>query len=298
MRAIELTADDLRLVILPELGGGIARFDLIRPTGALPLFRPWDDSKSRSERARLLRALPVLQPDLGPAGSRPAAASGPSPPISPMSPIRSMATPGRNPGRLGRPARARSLSPSRAARCRPSFIGRSLSYALDDDGLLARLSVTHRGDGGGTLRARPSPMAATDAGDHVAGGGRSGLARATGPPAGSMPADQRAPGVGLSARRGPLPRSWINNGFAGWRGRARIRWPERGLGLEIEASDALETYVLFSPGADAGFFCFEPVSHAVDAFHLPGGPQAHGLELPAARQFVRDRMSFPVTDAG
>ena len=42
MRAIELCAGDLRLVVLPELGGGIARFDLVRSDGVGPLFRPWD----------------------------------------------------------------------------------------------------------------------------------------------------------------------------------------------------------------------------------------------------------------
>ena len=42
MRAVELEAGDLRLVVLPELGGGIARFDLpARPKGVIPLFRTW-----------------------------------------------------------------------------------------------------------------------------------------------------------------------------------------------------------------------------------------------------------------
>lgn len=76
-----------------------------------------------------------------------------------------------------------------------------------------------------------------------------------------------------------LPASWINNGLVGWRGRACIRWPERGLALGIEASAALGTCIVFSPGAEADFFCVEPVSHAVDAFHLPGGPEAHGLRI-------------------
>jgi hypothetical protein len=34
MRAIELNDGDLRLVVLPEMGGGIARFDLARPNGS------------------------------------------------------------------------------------------------------------------------------------------------------------------------------------------------------------------------------------------------------------------------
>lgn len=74
-----------------------------------------------------------------------------------------------------------------------------------------------------------------------------------------------------------LPAYWINNGFVGWDGHAVIRWEDRALALEIEASPLLSTYLLYSPSADAPFFCFEPVSHAVDAHHLPPGPETHGL---------------------
>jgi len=74
-----------------------------------------------------------------------------------------------------------------------------------------------------------------------------------------------------------LPSRWVNNWFDGWYGSARIDWPDRGLAVEIEASDRLDRYVLFSPSDDAGFFCFEPVSHPVDAFNLPEGPLAHGM---------------------
>ena len=138
-------------------------------------------------------------------------------------------------------------------------------------------------------------MAAADASDDAASGRRGCVARAAGPPAGSLRTDRRAAGVGHRAPR-PLPGSWINNGFVGWDGRARIAWPERGLGLEIEASDALGTYVLYSPSANADFFCFEPVSHAVDAFHLPGGPQAHGLVLMRPGDSFEIECRFLVTE--
>ena len=47
----------------------------------------------------------------------------------------------------------------------------------------------------------------------------------------------------------------------------------------MTASEALRQYVVFSPAGDADFFCFEPVSHPVDAFNLPGPPAAHGLRV-------------------
>ena len=76
-----------------------------------------------------------------------------------------------------------------------------------------------------------------------------------------------------------LPVRWINNWFDGWGGKARIAWPGRGLAADIEASGALNRYVVFSPAADADFVCFEPVTHPVDAFNLPGEPQDHGLKV-------------------
>jgi galactose mutarotase-like enzyme len=71
-----------------------------------------------------------------------------------------------------------------------------------------------------------------------------------------------------------LPDRWINNGFVGWNGCAAIRWNDRALALEVETRPALSHYLLYSPAADSSFFCFEPVSHAVNAHNLPPGPEA------------------------
>lgn len=53
----------------------------------------------------------------------------------------------------------------------------------------------------------------------------------------------------------------LDNCFEGWDGLARIAWPERGLGLEMSASEAFRTLVIFTP-PQRPFFCIEPVSHA------------------------------------
>lgn len=75
-----------------------------------------------------------------------------------------------------------------------------------------------------------------------------------------------------------LPAGWINNGFDGWDGRARVIWPEHRLALDITASANLSTCIVYSPDRDAPFFCFEPVSHPVDAHHLEH-PLQHGLVM-------------------
>ncbi|MCY6381761.1 aldose 1-epimerase [Hoeflea prorocentri] len=74
-----------------------------------------------------------------------------------------------------------------------------------------------------------------------------------------------------------LPASWINNGFTGWDGKARIDQGQDAVSLTIRASQNLGTAIVFSPDGQSGFFCFEPVSHPVDAFNLPGNPGLKSL---------------------
>ncbi len=75
----------------------------------------------------------------------------------------------------------------------------------------------------------------------------------------------------------PLPQTFIGNAFAGWTHRATLAWPERGLALDIEAGASLDTCIVYSPDAACDFVCIEPVTHPPDAHNLPGGPQANGL---------------------
>jgi aldose 1-epimerase len=77
-----------------------------------------------------------------------------------------------------------------------------------------------------------------------------------------------------TARR--LPDAWINNDFDGWDGRARIEWRDRHVSCDISAVGS-GRYLVYSAAGTAPFFCFEPVTHAVDAFNRAGGPIANGL---------------------
>ncbi|WP_181183393.1 MULTISPECIES: aldose 1-epimerase [unclassified Mesorhizobium] len=75
-----------------------------------------------------------------------------------------------------------------------------------------------------------------------------------------------------------LPERWLNNGFEGWSGIARIVWPEHGLGLDIEASRALGRYMLYAPDSDRSSVCFEPMSHTPNALkHVDTDPM--GLKI-------------------
>jgi len=72
-----------------------------------------------------------------------------------------------------------------------------------------------------------------------------------------------------------VPDRWVNNAFDGWDGRAELDWPDRGAHLTLECPEA-SYFVLYHPPA-AAFVCFEPVTHPVDAFHLPPPRRDEGL---------------------
>jgi aldose 1-epimerase len=71
----------------------------------------------------------------------------------------------------------------------------------------------------------------------------------------------------------------LDNCFAGWNGRATIRWPSRDLRLAIGASSLFRHLVVYTPPGRP-FFCVEPVSHANGAIgqtHLGARASLNGV---------------------
>ncbi|WP_442514347.1 aldose 1-epimerase [Pseudomonas promysalinigenes] len=71
-----------------------------------------------------------------------------------------------------------------------------------------------------------------------------------------------------------LPAETVDHAFSGWPGDCVIEHPSAWYRLVCSASGA-EHFLLFCPHQQP-FFCFEPVSHPINAHHLPGRP---GLKL-------------------
>lgn len=90
----------------------------------------------------------------------------------------------------------------------------------------------------------------------------------------------------------PLP-DGLNHGFQAWKGNAVIGWPSHGLHLQVE-TDA-DAFVLYTPAGE-DFFCFEPVDHAINAVHLPGGATANGMTLLTPQSSLARRFTFRVID--
>lgn len=94
-----------------------------------------------------------------------------------------------------------------------------------------------------------------------------------------------------------LPDAWINAAFTGWKGAARVEQPSSGIVVFVEASANLDCAVVYSPDCTAGFFCFEPVSHTVDAYNQPGQPGLvvldHGESLEMSMKLSWALMELP-----
>lgn len=87
----------------------------------------------------------------------------------------------------------------------------------------------------------------------------------------------------------PLDGPLIDNCYTGWNGRATVDYPDKGLRLTMVMPDC-NGYTLFyrKPGAD--FFCLEPITHPIDAFHMPDMPGlaflGHGDGLALRTKFL------------
>ena len=81
--------------------------------------------------------------------------------------------------------------------------------------------------------------------------------------------------------------SLIDNCFTGWDGAAHVTWPDQALQLtlsestvnaEVSTYSTPPNYLLVFRKVEGNHFCIEPVSHPIDAFHLPGQPGLQMLE--------------------
>ncbi|MFQ5973059.1 MAG: aldose 1-epimerase [Alphaproteobacteria bacterium] len=101
------------------------------------------------------------------------------------------------------------------------------------------------------------------------------------------PPPDRDPGRGIV-----LARVALDNGYTGWRRRARIAWPEWNARLDMEATAPLAFLVVYSP-PDEDIFCVEPVSHMTDAFNrAAGGERDTGMMVIAPGEVASATITF------
>ena len=272
-----LNAGVQRLGLLPGLGGGLAAWQLQHRGAWLDLLRPWDGFRLQPGASDCQPLLPwsnrISRGGFTQDGRfhalRPNTAADPYPIhgdawLQPWQ----LATP--LPGHAVMRLRSRGFAGS------PYDYEAEQHLTLDGLSLVHTLSVRHLGPerlpyGLGLHpwfpRQQPCELQASVQGVWHSHPDRLPLRHAS-----ELPADWDV-GRGIPGR-GPL----IDNAFTGWDGRVRLRWPTLGLSLHGEARLLLDGQplaglccVIYRPEAGDAF-CFEPVSHPIDAFHLPDRP--------------------------
>ncbi len=92
---------------------------------------------------------------------------------------------------------------------------------------------------------------------------------------------------------GELPSEHVDNPFAGWNGNAHISWDDPPVLLMIVVSeDVISHYQVYSPGPGCGFFCFEPVTHAVDEHNRGGSSPNPGLKVLGPGESLEGSMTL------
>ena len=285
MDTLVLADDRTSVTLVPALGGGIARMDAKRADGGTAaVLRPWSNDGSGDPFRLGCNVLVPFSNRISGGGF----AFGAFHPVPANLPGEALPIHGDGFQKAWKvvesSVRAATLA-LETGEIGPYRYRVTLDYAVSNGDLTATLAVTNTGPltlpfGAGfhPWFPRTSETTLTFAASHV------WLEDERHLPTERIPVTER-PEWDFTNGRG-LPPDWINNAFAGWPGAASIDRPEDRIRIDIAASPNLDAAIVFSPGAEADFFCFEPVSHAVDAHNQPGQPGLVPLD-PAQSMEVR-----------
>ena len=279
-----------RLRLLPRLGAAVASWDWKTARGDVPLFRRWDEKSDDRYTFACFPLLPwsnrITQGGFAHQGAH--------------YPIR--------PNRVGEPYPIHGdawLQAWQVEHCDRELAVLSLHsrrhldnpweydaeqrFALHPDGMTISLIVTHRG-------SRPLPyglglhpyfpcdrstlLQATAGGTWLSGSDPIPIAHTT-----TLP-----PGWDFNRPARVAEGGAVDNCFSGWDGVMRIEWPQHTLALTMQAENHNGYSLLYRP-PDPQFFCFEPISHPIDAFHMKARP---GLAVLGNGQSARMDVNFRI----
>jgi aldose 1-epimerase len=287
--ALRLHNGSLEAVVLPETGGGLAAFNWIGAGGPLPLMRSLPSGVTAAEPNQL--ACYPLVPWSNRIGHGRFTFEGNAFALAPNHPREPHPIHGDGWlsawSVLDRDADAVTLGLDKSASSPFTYVA-GMSYALQADTLAVELWAENRGAvrmpfGLGLHpwfdRTPGVRLQAPAEGMWIAGPDVLPLAHGVPPPDASF------------QQFAPLPQRLVDNCFSGWSGVAQIRWEDRGVGLRIESAPPLPYYVLYCPALKA-VFCFEPVTHPIDAFNLPEPFAGAGLAVLTPGQRLSIRVTF------
>lgn len=276
-----------RLGLVPTLGGGVAAWQMARPQRLLNLWRPWDgvneDRYSLANFAMLPWSNRISGGGFEQAGH-----------FHAMAPNRAGEPyPIHGDGWLQRWRLEQTAADTLVMHLEshrfdgnPYDYRAKQSFTLVDGGLDQSVRVTHLGEEPLPYGLGLHPWFNRSAGMRLTAPVR-GVWLCGDDPLPTSHTDRLPPSWDLNTGA-PVTGSFIDNAFTGWSGEAVIDWPEESLSLAmrvpaVQANGLADGCCLLYRPPLGPAFCFEPVTHPIDAFHLPDRPGlrvlAHGEAL-------------------
>jgi aldose 1-epimerase len=283
-----------KLGLVPAMGGSVAAWQLER-TGFAPfdLFRPWDGTDYPGDPLRIVRASYPLAPWSNRISGGGVSVGETFHPVAPNAadmpyPIHGDAWQQHWQYKQPDAASLEMTLESKHFNGNPHHYRAAQSFQLVDGGMDQSLTVTHLGDvplpyGLGlhpwlprneqtTLQAKVSGVWLSNA-DCLP----------------EKHSTSFSPNWDLNAGISATG-SLIDNCFTGWDGTARVTWPDQSFQLMLSQSTMITevsthfvkevqpNYLLIYRPTAGDHFCLEPVSHPIDAYHLPGQPGLQELK--------------------
>lgn len=160
-------------------------------------------------------------------------------------------------------------------------------FDLSPTGLAARMEVTNSGPGAMPVGLGWHPFLPVREGPWVT----TTFETIWPPIRDSIPTGPEALPADLDFADGAPAPSGLDTGFGGWHRDALLSWRAIGAGLRITADEALGHVIVYTPvGQD--YFCFEPVSHPINAINSAPLGRENRMAVIAAGQKFRASMSL------
>ncbi len=263
---LTLASGDLVVELAPEIGGSVASFRMLRADGTFNLMRPMSEEARTNRKAGGAAMFPMVPYANRIAGNR-FDFEGRTYQFQPNVPGELLAIHGTGWQSEWTVSTANTASAelhlNRKAQNEPYSYSAFQRFCLSPDRLLVMTGVENHGD-----RAMPFGFGQHPCWDrhpdvtlqfnstHLWFGGTAGMAteRIATPPELDFSQAQ------------PLPRSFLDNCYGGWDGRAVITFPRSGVGLRMEASSLFRHLMLYCDPAKT-FFCVEPQTHAAGSLN-------------------------------
>lgn len=288
-----LQSDTQRLRLVPELGGAVAGWDWKTAGGWTPLFRPWDGAKADMYTVACFPLTPWSNRITGGGFEQDGVfhpiklnREGENYPIHGDGWLQPWRVADRSAGhiRLGLESHRFDGNPYDHAS--------SQTFTFLPDGLAIDLTVTHLGKqplpyGLGLhpyfVRNADTLLQARSTGVWLSGKDPIPIAYAT-----------EFPPTWDYNHPAPLNGPMIDNCFNGWDGQAVITYPDRGLSVTMTMEDSPGYSLMYRP-PDLPYFCYEPITQPIDAFHMEGWP---GLKVLAEGESMSLKVRITVAVIG